>query len=347
MTFLRLLLGFSLVSVCAPLIAGLLGIVHPVFDSFSHFRLHLLVPLIAGTIFAAWLDMKWIARTGVGVILICMAATLPFLPGLDRLTRKPANGGQLTIMQLNILYNNPNLQQAISALSSEQSDFVLLQEITATTQPALDALKPAYPFQLSCSFQSVGSVAIASRHPFVETAKKKCIRAYGLASARFSVAGREVTLASYHSYWPWPFSQFDQIYRLEDHFKKMEAPIILAGDFNATPWSHAVKTVATMTNTKPAAGLSITWTPSFADWRGPKWMGLPIDQTLYSKELALKSRTVGPDAGSDHLPVISQFQWIEPDQMRSANASNNLLFRIFPVEEAGNVSAMIMRPGLL
>ncbi|MFD0915832.1 endonuclease/exonuclease/phosphatase family protein [Pseudahrensia aquimaris] len=347
MTFLRLLLGFTLVSLAGPIIAGMLGAVHPMLDAFAHFRVHLVVLLLACVVVTVLLEMKWLSRFGIGVVALSLAATLPYLPGLDRLTSAQAEGDELTLVQFNMYFLNSQTDAVEKALKQFSSDFIVLQEVTETTEPALVRLRSSHPFQLSCRFGAIGSVAIASRHPFVETTMKKCIRAYGLASARFSVAGREVTVGSYHSYWPWPISQHKQIDTLEENLRQMRAPILLAGDFNAAPWSHAVKRIEALTGTKAAAGLLSTWSPSLGNWRWPDFMGLTIDNALHSDDFSLQERFTGMWAGSDHLPVISRFRWVKPAQSLSANASSSVDLRIFPVDDAGSASATTMRLGRL
>ncbi len=70
-------------------------------------------------------------------------------------------------------------------------------------------------------------------------------------------------------------------------------PTIIAGDFNATPWSSAL----TQTSFKRASGLQPTW--PF------RYIGIPVDQVLVSDHWRVKDYQVGDNIGSDHLPVIS------------------------------------------
>lgn len=347
MPLLKLLIAVALATLAVPVLAGLMGAMHPALDSLAHFRLHLTVLLALGLGVTWWMNDRWVRLSAAAVIVLALAATLPHLPGLDRLTSAKAEGEKLTIVQLNLRFDNEDTDRALTAIQEHPSDFVLLQEVTATTEPVLKALKASHPFQLSCRFASVGSVAIASRHPFVSTVMQKCIRAYGFASARFSVDGHELTVGSFHSYWPWPFRQSEQISMLSEHFEQMASPVLIAGDFNAAPWSHAVKRVAKLSNTEAAGGLISTWSPSLGNWRLPRPFGLTIDNTLFSEELSLKRRWAGEEAGSDHLPIFTEFQWVSPATNRSANVSSNLALSIFPVDDAGKASVTIMRDGRL
>ncbi len=78
-----------------------------------------------------------------------------------------------------------------------------------------------------------------------------------------------------------------------------DAPAILLGDFNATPWSPILRTLR-------AEG----WLPADcgAPWRST-WLsrhiflGLPIDMA-YVRGVAAIGCTVGPHVGSDHYPLV-------------------------------------------
>lgn len=77
-------------------------------------------------------------------------------------------------------------------------------------------------------------------------------------------------------------------------------PVIVIGDFNATPWSYAFRdfTAATdLINSQNGYGLSATW-PT-----GLPITLVPLDHMLHSDALTTVGRQVGPDLGSDHLPL--------------------------------------------
>ncbi len=77
-------------------------------------------------------------------------------------------------------------------------------------------------------------------------------------------------------------------------------PVIVIGDFNATPWSYAFRDFAADTglvNSQKGYGLSATWPANL-----PITL-VPLDHMLHSESLTTISRDVGPDLGSDHLPL--------------------------------------------
>jgi len=76
-------------------------------------------------------------------------------------------------------------------------------------------------------------------------------------------------------------------------------PFIIAGDFNSTPWGRAYATVPGTRAGDPR--LEGTF-PAIA---GP--LGLPIDHIRFGGGLTLTDYRVGPDIGSDHLPLLATF----------------------------------------
>ncbi len=323
---------------CLLLIGGWLQSLHPAFDSLSHFRLHLAVLL--GVVALALLGFRRFktALAAIAIVLISLAMSLPYLPGMARGFANPTHTrdwNRLTVVQMNLRFNNRQLNRAISVLRAAGADIFLLQEVTQTTAPVLESVKDTHPYQLACQIPLVGSVAILSRFPFSPNSSQTCLRFDGYASATFEIGGRPVTFISIHSRWPWPAGQSEQFERLENEFGELTKPAIIAGDFNAAPWSHVVNNVAKMAGTTPVSGMKLTWAPRHSVHNrrrkmpllgdvvnkllaGMKWTYektsdaggfLPLDHIMHSAEFAPLTREVLGDGGSDHLPVKTVFVW--------------------------------------
>ena len=74
----------------------------------------------------------------------------------------------------------------------------------------------------------------------------------------------------------------------------------MAGDLNATPWSHGFRQLVRPRGLRDSAlgrGVQPTWN---ARCWAPR---IPIDHVVVSPEVQVSARTIGPDVGSDHLPV--------------------------------------------
>jgi endonuclease/exonuclease/phosphatase (EEP) superfamily protein YafD len=85
------------------------------------------------------------------------------------------------------------------------------------------------------------------------------------------------------------------------HVTSLRGPIVLAGDLNATPWSRYFRKLVGTTglcDSRAGFGYQGSFPASSALQR------IPIDHVLVSCDIGVRDRRIGPDVGSDHLPVI-------------------------------------------
>jgi endonuclease/exonuclease/phosphatase (EEP) superfamily protein YafD len=82
-------------------------------------------------------------------------------------------------------------------------------------------------------------------------------------------------------------------------------PFVIVGDLNCTPWSADFRSVCAYTsvvNSQQGYGFQGTWPR-----RSPRWLTwvftIPIDHCLHSSSLVTIDRRIGPNLGSDHLPL--------------------------------------------
>jgi endonuclease/exonuclease/phosphatase (EEP) superfamily protein YafD len=84
---------------------------------------------------------------------------------------------------------------------------------------------------------------------------------------------------------------------------QQNAPVLLAGDLNTTPWSPYFQTLEKESGLKNSMK-GFGFQPS---WAGNAFLKIPLDHFLHSPEIVIHNRMIGPDVGSDHLPVIIDF----------------------------------------
>jgi endonuclease/exonuclease/phosphatase (EEP) superfamily protein YafD len=82
-------------------------------------------------------------------------------------------------------------------------------------------------------------------------------------------------------------------------------PVILAGDFNATPSSWRMVRLRELGLRSAielaGSGRGATW-PAWA----PGWAGVAIDHIMIGPELACRSVQIGEPMGSDHRPLVAE-----------------------------------------
>ncbi|MEM8850517.1 MAG: endonuclease/exonuclease/phosphatase family protein [Pseudomonadota bacterium] len=182
----------------------------------------------------------------------CLACAILILSGLQLLplaglqAAEPAQPLRLT--QHNLKFSNPAVDLPARIA---QADLVALQEVRDAV-PTLATLDDDWTVQ-TCPFAAVGNSAALTRLPVTD---RGCFE--GGAWLRVDTAHRPVTLASLHLHWPWPKGQVDHVTRVMATLTMLPRPVVVAGDFNQTPWSATVARIAAATGTAPIPSLATT-----------------------------------------------------------------------------------------
>lgn len=295
------------------LVAGFFGRLHPALDSFAHFRVHLAVFMVlAGVVLLAcrfWRDGAVAVAFGLAA-LATVSGSMPILGlGNAHAGLEPENGERPTyrLLQLNLRYNNPEPNKVLSLIGRIRPDVVTLEEVSSMWAEKLALLSSAYPYRIQCEYpNNVFGVAVLSVRPFVEGSQAHCYGRGALAIAPVDFGGHAVNVAALHLGWPWPFKQSRQVSALEAPLGLLGGTAILAGDFNATPWSVTVARVGKLGGLTLVPSVGPTWL-----WRRlPEFLrfsGLPIDQVMHKGNVVVHSARALAEAGSDHLPVLVEF----------------------------------------
>jgi len=295
-----------------PLVLGFFGSVHPVFDAFAHFRMHLAALMILTALPALFMGL-W-RESLMTIILAVMAlssvlapAPAPASAGTPQ-AATPSGQPQYTLLQLNLRFDNADQTEVIRLIAQQSPDVITLQEVSDSWRAKLAAIEARYPYNLYCpSSKRIGGVAILSRRPFALGTTPQCIGNALAGLARIDFGGRTALVAALHLDWPWPFAQPDNVEEMRAYFERLQGPMIVAGDFNAAPWSQTVRQIAAASKTMPADGLRPSWLINGTLAKAARWIGLPLDHILVSSRISGASvETLGP-VGSDHLPLLLRF----------------------------------------
>lgn len=281
----------------------------PLADSVAHFRFHLSVALALTAVMLAIARAWRRAGLSLAVALAGFVGLGPALP--DWGSAADARAPSLTVIQFNLSFRNRSPDAVADFIRREGADIVTLQEVTSRTHRVIELLAKDYPYGTHCPFsRRVGGVAVLSRLPKALGPSEGCSESRGLAWLRVMAETRPVSVASMHLHWPYPFGQEPQIDRLAEALRGIPRPVLVAGDFNAAPWSHAVDRIAQATDTTVARGLRFTfsigtdgWTPSIA---------MPIDHILLPQGFLPADIRAGPGPGSDHRSIVARIA-LPPD----------------------------------
>lgn len=315
---------FALVSLAAcaalavPLAAGYFGAVHRALDSPSHFRAHLAVALGVAALPLLFTSRLKLGALAIAIAVLAFATTsgsVP-VPGLGvaygPLRAIPADRPVYRLLQQNLRFNNPEPEKVLSMIGRIRPDVVTLDEVTDAWRAKLDLMAGAYPFRVYCPHpDNIWSVAILSRRPYGLGSEPVCDPRGAMAIAKINFGGRTADVVALHLAWPWPREQAWQIEGLAPMMRSVGETAVLGGDFNAVPWSHAVRQVARLTGMTLMPSPGATWL-----WRRlPRSLasiGLPIDNLLAKGEVDVHQVTRLDAAGSDHFPVLMRFSFAPP-----------------------------------
>ncbi len=297
--------------------ASYLGFLNEKADALSHFRLHFSLVLLVFIPLLTILKHKKLAFIAVGIVVLntATAFTYPGQPVEAITSTKPVK-----LMTLNLLRSAMNEEKVLRLIARERPDIILLQEIHGNKVGLLSRLKNLYPWQQHCAFRRSCGVAILSRHPWQQAySGNKGPDHLAIAWARFDQGLANLRIASVHIRWPFFSDQKSQLNTAYRETALSDQPLIIAGDFNATPWSWTMKSFAYENKLRLAGPLRPTW-PVFM--RSNKCsLCIPqfaIDHMFVSEKIRVLSKRTGPDVGSDHLPVIIEIAL--PDQRHAMSS---------------------------
>jgi endonuclease/exonuclease/phosphatase (EEP) superfamily protein YafD len=286
--------------VALTLFASFLSAWFPLSDSLSHFRAHMFAALFILSVGFAFLKSRKLA---IAMAFCAAIAALSIYPAWPFLSPHTQLSHPMKLIQFNTLFSNPVPDRSLAWIKSQQPDFVMLQEVSSKTFAIYDGLAETMPYGAFCKFAPVGGVAVRSKFPLVN---QGCVEKQGLVWMRADVNGTQISFASVHLHWPWPFKQAKQIEWMQESLKALPRPVVLTGDFNAATWSSAVNKVAAASDTRVVPGLRFTLR------MGPRPIGpiafMPIDHVMMPERFGVGDVTVGPALGSDHLPVVVMFE---------------------------------------
>ncbi len=94
----------------------------------------------------------------------------------------------------------------------------------------------------------------------------------------------------------------EQLVALGEHVDDLEGPVVVAGDLNATLWSHDLIQVLDGERLRPAC---LGFGPQ-GSWPSGLWFTgmILIDHVLVSEEVTIKDHRIGVDVGSDHRGLV-------------------------------------------
>jgi endonuclease/exonuclease/phosphatase (EEP) superfamily protein YafD len=243
---------------------------------------------------------------GIG-LLACTILMGPDLWAAARFRPATVASSDLKLIQFNAWHENRNPEKSLEWLLAQDADVVVLEEGAGESLAIVKALRAHYPFA-SCDKGGRCDAWIFSRKKMLARGGAAFEGPYlSAAWATLADAKGPFTVMGVHYTWPLPAgpqqAQSRKVTRLAANFDRRT--MILAGDFNSTPWSFTLK------RQDKALGLR-RWTRAMASWPAGKFSRvmvapapfLPIDHVYAGEAWRAVKVERGPAIGSDHRPII-------------------------------------------
>jgi endonuclease/exonuclease/phosphatase (EEP) superfamily protein YafD len=286
----------------AATLAGFAGRWHWLLDLASHFRWYWLLATLVW--FAVTSRRR--SRLATACLVIAVGANLwAILPyWLPVTTATATTGDRLTIVSLNLLVNNPDKASAIAYLRQHDADVVVLLEVDDGWADAIAALEPLYPYRVVEPHHDPFGLAVLSKLPLTEPRIVELAGGSPAIITGLPVGKAGCLLMAAHPLAPisadWSARRDAQLAAMGELARAESRPVIVAGDLNTTPWGYGFRKLAAPRGLRDSClgrGVQSTW---HARHWAPR---IPIDHVVVSPDIGVESRTVGPNVGSDHLPV--------------------------------------------
>lgn len=263
-------------------------------------------------------------RQNYALLLALLVPCVVFLIfyGARFLPRAPANEPaahtDFRVMSFNMHYGNWNHDAFAQTILNAQPEIVGLQEVSPENRKVIEArLAQQYPHRVFQAINEKHAVALLSRYPFTNVEFLTPTIERGLR-ATVQLPGANVTIIVAHLAPPnmltYPLTQFVPLARNRFETRRAETellqrigatesdPAVLLCDCNLSDTSKTYRTLA------------VTWRDSFRE-RGwglghtlKFFLPVPLqryDYVWHNDALRVSNFHIGPDGGSDHLPVMA------------------------------------------
>lgn len=301
----RLIILLLFAGACIATVLVLFADHHQALELLSHFRLQFLMTLvITGLVLTITATPRFLWAL-IPLMVICAWPIIPYyLP-----QAKPVHQGNMfKLLNANVLIENEHYDALGKLIQQENPDIVTLEEIDAYWAAALKPYMRQYPYQKVIPQNNAFGIALYSKLPLTDTQVKFFGKEYGgrffpSIVSNVHVGSHVFTIVATHPLPPMAgFSvRNSQLADLAVQSASFGNNLIVIGDLNISPWSPYFERFIQQTGLRDSQ-LGFGVQPS---WPADKpLIRIPIDHVLVSEQFVVLKRELGPDIGSDHLPVI-------------------------------------------
>lgn len=276
-----------------------------VLDLTSHFRLQYLLATVV--LLALTLPRRlWRASAAlVAVGAISLMPVLPYVPSRSANANAAPGATALTLASVNVSYRQFSARRLLDGLAATAPDVVLVVEFTPHAAEVLAALDERYAYSYKLPAEGPYGIAVWSRYE-LEAPTTFLLGRVPAIEARVHTPGGAFTFLGVHLSAPTTprraAQRNDELALLAAHRLRITGPVVVAGDFNVTPYSPFYSdwlTASGLTDTRRGRTLSVSW-PTLLPIAG-----IPIDHVAVNADFDIVRHRRLPNFDSDHYGVLA------------------------------------------
>jgi endonuclease/exonuclease/phosphatase (EEP) superfamily protein YafD len=284
---------------------GFFGNLWWAFDAMANLRLQYAIVLIVTGILYGLILGRTTAIVFLAAAVVNVFVLLPLY--FDSPARR-LDDVALNVITLNVQSAGSQRTNIIEYLAESNAGLVFLQETTEDWGE--DLATEDFPFQITTEIppdRVYGMTVLSTGDVEVESFTSGAVQEQVLR-VESAVGDYSIVLYAVHARTPTSpegaAARDEVLNEVARRARDETLPVVVVGDFKATPWSHAfrdLQSTADLVDSTRGFGYQPTWP-------GSSWiiLALPVDHLLHSPELTTVDRRIGPDLGSSHRPLLVQ-----------------------------------------
>lgn len=281
------------------------------FDVVANFRAQFVVALLVLGLFV--MMSKW-RRSGYFLLAVATVNLLTILPLYVSSPAAAMPGSPtLRVMSFNVLSSNESYAEVTEYIGRLGPDVVLLHEVSRPWEVAIESADLGYEIIRGRSDElTYGTLALVRGESLTAISHGFSASSRRAIELHFVPLGWEepVSVLGIHPLAPTDAERASlrdsQIGFAGEWAASQAGAYLVAGDFNATPWSWPLRRLVAETdllNSQSGFGLQ----PTFST-ETHLLLRIPIDHLVHAPAFEVTDRTLGPALGSDHFPLIVDLQ---------------------------------------
>jgi endonuclease/exonuclease/phosphatase (EEP) superfamily protein YafD len=309
-----------------------LALIHPLatllarFDWRADLLTHFTMPalLVTLVVLAALVRRQPRIALALGCLALWQAVPLWRYSGSNPVRREERATARLRLLMVNVLVENTRYADVTALIQRERPDILGLIEVTPAWISALAEVRAAYPYGVASATGTDGLVLWFRERPErIDPPERPLPGASPFLHSELRFAGRMRHLWLVHPTMPFVRKDLPELPALGAVVGRTPGSRIVIGDLNTTegsPWFADFVRATGLRDSRLGFGRQPSW-PADMPYR------ITLEHALVSADLAVVTRRLGPEIGSDHLPLILELApaegTLDGDAAREAEADDN------------------------